>query len=91
LAGLSCEGYDDLFHLGCLCTVVLIGVGGGGAMYGGFIWRLVVICSIFYFRSVMSIVVFLWCMHRIRRASVSMRGSLFSLGGMVGFVGQVFD
>jgi hypothetical protein len=28
-------GYDDLFHLGCLCTLVLVGVGGGVIMCGG--------------------------------------------------------
>jgi hypothetical protein len=32
----------------------------------------------------MSIVVLLWCMHSIRTACVSIRGSLFSSGGMVG-------
>jgi hypothetical protein len=31
-------------------------------------------------------VVFLWCMHNIHTTSVSMRGSLFSSGGMVGSV-----
>jgi hypothetical protein len=52
-------GYGDLFHCGCLCILVLIGVGGGGAMYGGFICRLVVICSSFVFRSCMSMTMFL--------------------------------
>jgi hypothetical protein len=52
-------GYGDLFHCGCLCTLVLIGVGGGGAMYGGLICRLVVICSSFVSRSYMSMAVFL--------------------------------
>jgi hypothetical protein len=43
LAGLRCGGYDDLFHLGCLCTLVLIGVGGGVVMYEGFICMLLVL------------------------------------------------
>jgi hypothetical protein len=51
--------YNDLFHYGCLCTLVLIGVGGGGAMCGGLICRLVVICSSFVSRSCMSMIVFL--------------------------------
>jgi hypothetical protein len=51
--------YGDLFHRGCLCTLVLIGVGGGGAMYGGLNCRLLVICSSFISRSCMSMVVFL--------------------------------
>jgi hypothetical protein len=55
-------------------------------MCGGFIRNLVVACSNFDSRSGMSIVVFLWYMHNIRTASVSMRGSLFSSGGMVGSV-----
>jgi hypothetical protein len=38
---------------------VLIGVGGGGVIYGDFICRLVVICSSFDSRSGMSITVFL--------------------------------
>jgi hypothetical protein len=33
-------GYDDLFHLGCLWTLVLIGVGGDVVMYEGFIYNL---------------------------------------------------
>jgi hypothetical protein len=53
-------------------------------MYGGFIRNLVVACSNFDSRFGMSIVVFLWCMHNICMANVSMRGSLFSSGGMVG-------
>jgi hypothetical protein len=65
---------------------VLFGVGGGVVMYGGFICNLVEICRIFASRFGMSIVVFMWCIHNIRIASVSMRGSLFSLGGMVGSV-----
>jgi hypothetical protein len=74
-----------LCHLGCLWTLVLIGVGGGGGvMYGGLICKLVVVCSSFDFSSGMSIAIFLWCMHKILRASVSMCGSLFSLRGMVG-------
>jgi hypothetical protein len=52
-------GYGDLFHCGCLCTLVLIEVGGGGAIYGGLICRLVVICSSFVSRSCMSMMVFL--------------------------------
>jgi hypothetical protein len=74
-----------MFHL-CLWTLVLIGVGGGIVMYGGIICNLLVICSSFDSRFGVSIVVFLWCMHNIRTASVSMRGSLFSSGGMVGSV-----
>jgi hypothetical protein len=84
LEGLNCEGYDSLFHLGCLWTLVLIGVGGGVAMYEGFICILLVLCSNFDLRFGMFNVVFLWCMHSIRTASVSMRGSLFSSRGMVG-------
>ena len=45
-----------------------------------------VVCSNFDLRFGMAIVVFLWCMHNIRIASVSIHGSLFSLEGMVGFV-----
>jgi hypothetical protein len=62
---------------------VLIGIGGGIIMCGGFIRDLVVACSILDSRFGMSIVVFLWCMHNIRTASVSMRGSLLSSRGMV--------
>jgi hypothetical protein len=40
LAGLNCRGYDDLFHLGCLWTLVLIGVGDGVVMYERFICTL---------------------------------------------------
>jgi hypothetical protein len=86
LEGLNCGGYDDLFHLGCLWTLVLIGVGGSVIMYGGFIYNLVVIFSNFDSRFGISIVVFLWCMHNICTTSVSMRGFLFSSGGMVGSV-----
>jgi hypothetical protein len=50
LEGLGCEGYDSLFHLGCLWTLVLIGVGGGVTMYGGFILILLVLCSSFDLR-----------------------------------------
>jgi hypothetical protein len=50
LEGLSCEGYDRLFHLGCLWTLVLFGVGGGVAMYEGFICILLVLCSNFDLR-----------------------------------------
>jgi hypothetical protein len=63
-----------LFHLGYLWTLVLVGV------------CLVVICSNFDSRFDMSIVVFLWCIHNIRTANVSMRGSLLSSGDMVGSV-----
>jgi hypothetical protein len=73
-----------MFYLGCLWTLVFIGMGGGVVMYGGFIRSLVVTCSIFNSRFGIFIVVFLWCMHIIRIASGSMRGSLFSSGGMVG-------
>jgi hypothetical protein len=48
-----------LFHLGCSCTLVLTGVGGGVIMYGDFMFNLVVICSSFDSRFGMSIVVFL--------------------------------
>jgi hypothetical protein len=82
----GCVGYGDLFYCGCLCTLVLVGVQGGGAIYGGFICRLVVICSSFVSRSCISMLVLLWCIHSIMMASVSMRGSLFSFGGMVGSV-----
>jgi hypothetical protein len=57
--GLSCRGYDVVFHLGCLWTLVLIGVGGGVVMYRRLICSLVVICSNFDSRFGMSIVVFL--------------------------------
>jgi hypothetical protein len=73
-----------LFHLGCLWTLVLIGVGGGVVMYEGFICILLVLCSNFDLRFGMSNVVLLWCMHSIRTTSVSIRGSLFNSGGMVG-------
>jgi hypothetical protein len=53
------RGCDDLFHLGCLWTLVLVGVGGGVCMYGGFICNLLVICSSFDSRFGVSIVVFL--------------------------------
>jgi hypothetical protein len=65
---------------------VSVGVGGGVIMYGGCMRSLVVACSNFDSRFGMSIVVFLWCMHNLCTASVSMRGSLFSSGGMVGSV-----
>jgi hypothetical protein len=48
-----------LFHLGCLWTLVLIGVGGGVVMYVGFICSFLVICSNFVLRFGISIVVFL--------------------------------
>jgi hypothetical protein len=86
MEGLDWGGYGDLFHLGCLCTLVLTRVGGGVIMYEGFIFSLMVIFSSFDSRFGMSIVVFLWCMHIIRTASVSMHGSLFSSGGMIGSV-----
>ena len=84
--GSDCGGYGDLFHLGCLWTLVLIGVGGGGVMYGGFICKLAVICSSLDSRSSISIVVFLWCMQSICRASVSVHGSLLSTRDIVGSV-----
>jgi hypothetical protein len=59
LEGLVQGGYGDLFHLGCLCTILLIGVGGGVIMYKGFIRNLVVICKNFDSRFGMFIVVFL--------------------------------
>jgi hypothetical protein len=65
---------------------VFSGVGAGVIIYGEFIRSLVVICNSFGLRFGIFIVVFLWCMHNIRTASGSMRGSLFSLGGMVGSV-----
>jgi hypothetical protein len=65
---------------------VFNGVGGSVIICGEFIRSLVVICSGFGLRFSIFIVVFLWCMHNIRTASGSMRGSLFSLGGMVGSV-----
>jgi hypothetical protein len=55
----GCVEYDDLFHCGCLCTLVLVGVGDGGTMYGGLICRLVMICSNFFFKSCMSMPMFL--------------------------------
>jgi hypothetical protein len=79
-------GCDDLFHWGCLWTLVFSGVDGGVFICGGFIHSLVVICSNFGSRLGIFIVVFLWCMHNIRTASGSVRGSLFSSGGMVGSV-----
>jgi hypothetical protein len=62
------------------------GIGGGVFMYGGLICRFVVICNSFVSRSSMSISVFLWWIHNIMMASGSMRGFLFSSGGMVGSV-----
>jgi hypothetical protein len=59
LVGLICGGYDDLFHLGCLWILVLIGVGNGVVMYDGFICNLLVVCSNFELRFGTSIVVFL--------------------------------
>jgi hypothetical protein len=44
----------------------------------------VVACSNLDSRFGMSILVFLWCMHNIHMANVSMRDSLFSSEGMVG-------
>jgi hypothetical protein len=52
-------GYDDLFHLGCLWTLVLIGVGGGVVMYEGFICILFILCSNFDLRFGIFIGVFL--------------------------------
>jgi hypothetical protein len=59
LVGLICRGYDDLFHLGCLWALVLIGVGGGVVMYAGFICNLLVVCINFALRFGISIMVFL--------------------------------
>jgi hypothetical protein len=59
LEGLSCEGYDSLFHLGYLWTLVLFGVGGAVAMYKEFICILLVLCSNFDLRFGMFNVVFL--------------------------------
>ena len=73
-----------MFHLGCLWTLVLFGVGGSVDMYEGLMCILLAICHILDSRFGIFIVVFLWCMHKMRSASVSMRGSLFSLGGIVG-------
>ena len=86
VVGLVCRGYSVLYHLGCLWTLILIGVGGSVVMYRRLICRLVVICSSFDSRFGMFIVAFLWCMHRIRGVSVLMRGPLFSSGGIVGSV-----
>jgi hypothetical protein len=36
------------FHLGCLCTLTFNGVGGGVFMYGGLIFKFVVICSVLF-------------------------------------------
>jgi hypothetical protein len=57
LSGICVE--NSLFHLGCLWTLVLIGVGGGVAMYEGFICILLVLCSNFDLRFGMFNVVFL--------------------------------
>jgi hypothetical protein len=59
LAGLSCGGCGEMFHLGCLWILVLIGVGGGVIMYRGVIYNLLVICSNFDSRFGVFIVVFL--------------------------------
>jgi hypothetical protein len=40
---LVCVGLGVLFHFGCLWTLVLIGIAGGGIMCGGLICSLVVI------------------------------------------------
>ena len=61
-------------------------VDGGVIICREFICSLVVVCSNFGSRIGIFILVFLWCMHSIRIASDSMRGSLFSSGGIVGFV-----
>jgi hypothetical protein len=65
---------------------VFNGVGSGVIICGEFICSLVVICSNFGSRFGIFIVVFLWCMHNIRTASGSVRGSLFSSGGMIGSI-----
>jgi hypothetical protein len=59
LVGLICGGYDDLFHLGCLRILVLIGVDGDVVMYERFICNLLVVCINFSLRFGISIVVFL--------------------------------
>jgi hypothetical protein len=59
VGGLDWGGYGDLFHLGCLCTLVLTGIDGGMVMCEGFMFNLVVICNSFVTRFGMSIVVFL--------------------------------
>ena len=52
-------GYDNLFHLGCLWTLMLIGVGSSVVMYGGFICNLLVVCSSYELMFGTFIVVFL--------------------------------
>ena len=59
LVGLNYERYDDLFHLECLWTLVLIGVGSSIIIYEGFICNLLVIFSNFGLRFGAFIVVFL--------------------------------
>src|SRR5450759_4564503 len=55
-------------------------------MYEGIICIWLVICLILGSRLGIFIVVFLWCIHRMRSACGSRRGSLFNSGGMVGSV-----
>src|SRR5450759_5073513 len=55
-------------------------------MYEGIICILLVISLILVSRFGMFIVEFLWCIHRMRSACGSSRGSLLSSGGMVGSV-----
>ena len=50
-------GYGVLFHLGYLWTLTFNGVGGHTFIYGGFIFKFVVICSNFVSRLVMFILV----------------------------------
>jgi hypothetical protein len=59
LEGLICVGYGNLFHLGCLWILVLIGMGSGIVMYEGFICILLVLCSNFVLRFGIFNVVFL--------------------------------
>jgi hypothetical protein len=51
-------GQGILFHLGCLCTLTFSGVGGGAFMYVVFMFKFVVICSIFVSRLAMFISMF---------------------------------
>ena len=55
-------------------------------MYKGLICNRIVVCRILGSRLGMFIVVFLWCMHKMRSACGSRRDSLLSSGDMVGFV-----
>jgi hypothetical protein len=48
-------GYVVLFHWGCLWILTFNGVGGGTFIYGGFMFKFVVICNNFVSRSAMFI------------------------------------